>query len=180
MNDYTYTTTTTTTTGTTLASAGLLFGLVLVFLFTLLAVYIITIIAGWKIFKKAGVEGWKSIIPVYNSYVLLEISGHNGLLVFLSLIPGGSLAVLILTGLGLAKNFGKSVTFAVVALMLFAPIGYLILAFGDSKYLGGYYGGQVASTSPSTPSPEAPNVTPTTESTPPQTTPPTDVTPPQV
>ncbi|MFQ8842671.1 MAG: hypothetical protein ACLR8P_19070 [Clostridium fessum] len=31
--------------------------------------YILQVIAYWKIFTKAGEEGWKSIIPIYNGYV---------------------------------------------------------------------------------------------------------------
>ena len=53
-----------------------------------LAILIITIIGMWKVFEKAGQEGWKSIIPFYNMYVLTEISGQNGWLFLLCLIPG--------------------------------------------------------------------------------------------
>lgn len=41
----------------------------------IIALYVFLIIAGWKIFTKAGEKGWKSIIPIYNVYVLLKISG---------------------------------------------------------------------------------------------------------
>lgn len=34
---------------------------------------ILMIIATWKIFKKAGEPGWKSIIPIYNVYVMFKI-----------------------------------------------------------------------------------------------------------
>ena len=30
--------------------------------------YILQVIAYWKIFTKAGEEGWKSIIPIYNYF----------------------------------------------------------------------------------------------------------------
>ena len=36
--------------------------------------YVLTIIARWKIFTKAGEAGWKSIIPIYNNYVLFKIT----------------------------------------------------------------------------------------------------------
>ena len=51
------------------------------------AITIAMIMAMWKIFKKAGQEGWKSIIPIYNTYVLFEISGLKGWYVFLGFIP---------------------------------------------------------------------------------------------
>lgn len=49
--------------GTTLA-----FFLVAVFIF-----YILIIVANWKIFEKAGEPGWKSIIPIYNIYIMFRI-----------------------------------------------------------------------------------------------------------
>ena len=40
------------------------------YIFLVIAWYIILVIANWKIFTKAGEAGWKSIIPIYNSYVV--------------------------------------------------------------------------------------------------------------
>jgi hypothetical protein len=135
-----YTTTTTTTTAGT-ASAGMLVGLLVAMLVTVLVAWAIMAVAGWKIFEKAGVEGWKALIPFYNNYLFLEIGGYNGWLMLLIFVPYiGSLVVAILMALGLAKNFGKSVLFAVFGLLIFSIVGYLMLAFGSDKYLGGYYG----------------------------------------
>lgn len=39
-----------------------------------LAIFILLIIAWWKIFEKAGEKGWKAIIPIYNGYILYKIS----------------------------------------------------------------------------------------------------------
>ena len=36
-------------------------------------VFVILLIAGWRIFEKAGKPGWAFIIPFYNVIVLLEI-----------------------------------------------------------------------------------------------------------
>ncbi len=52
-------------------AGGILGGLAV----TMLVLYIITIIAGWRIFEKAGEKGWKSLIPIYNFYVLYKIVG---------------------------------------------------------------------------------------------------------
>ena len=43
----------------------------------LLAVLIVGIIALWKLYKKAGKQGWESIVPFYGYYVLTEIAGLN-------------------------------------------------------------------------------------------------------
>jgi hypothetical protein len=137
-----YTTTTTTTTAGT-ASAGMVGALLVAMLVTVLVAWAIMAVAGWKIFEKAGVEGWKALIPFYNNYLFLEIGGYNGWLFVLIFVPYvGSLVVAILMALGLAKNFGKSVLFAIFGLLIFSIVGYLMLAFGSDKYLGGYYGRQ--------------------------------------
>lgn len=38
-----------------------------------LVFYVLTVIATWKIFKKAGEPGWKSLIPIYNIYIMFKI-----------------------------------------------------------------------------------------------------------
>ena len=123
-------------------AVGGLFGMALgVLIFTwiiCLAILIVTIIGMWKVFEKAGREGWKAIIPFYNMYVLTEISGQNGWLFLLCLIPGvGALIWSIMVSIKLAPAYGKDTAFA-VGLILLAPIFYMILGFGSAKYvLGG-------------------------------------------
>ncbi len=39
--------------------------------------YVLLVVAQWKIFTKAGEAGWKSIIPIYNSYILFKIAGMS-------------------------------------------------------------------------------------------------------
>lgn len=39
--------------------------------------FVLTIIATWKIFKKAGEDGWKSLIPIYNTYILFKIAKNE-------------------------------------------------------------------------------------------------------
>ena len=36
---------------------------------------VILIIAGWRIFEKAGEKGWKIFIPIYDCYILFKICG---------------------------------------------------------------------------------------------------------
>lgn len=42
---------------------------------TAIVFYVITVIATWKIFKKAGEPGWKCLIPIYNYYIMFKIAG---------------------------------------------------------------------------------------------------------
>ena len=53
--------------GGALAAAGIVSTLVA------LAIYVLQIIGWWKIFTKAGEAGWKSLIPLYNLYILYKI-----------------------------------------------------------------------------------------------------------
>ena len=52
-----------------------------------IAVYVISVIAYWKIFTKAGEAGWKAIIPILNTYVMFKIAYGNGWRFLLLLIP---------------------------------------------------------------------------------------------
>ena len=127
-----------------------LLGFLLVFLAIILVICILTIIGQWKLFKKAGKKGWESIIPVYSTYILCQISGVNPwwlVIVFASgfisgLIPALSILSTIvnvyfgvLVAVSVSRSFGKSDGFA-VGIYFLGFIFYLILGFGNSKYLG--------------------------------------------
>jgi len=127
---------TVTTIETTNADTGALAAFAGVYLFFWLAVAVIAIIAMWKIFTKAGEAGWKSIIPIYNLYILLKIVGRPGWWILLFLVPFVNIVVSLVVSIDLAKSFGKSDLFGVVGLWLFSLIGYLMLAFGSAAYVG--------------------------------------------
>lgn len=135
---YTYTTTTTSTG----SSAGLA-AFFAIYLIVVLVIAVIAIIAMWKMFEKAGEQGWKAIVPFYNMWILFELSGKPGWWCLFILIPYlGSVIYFVLYCMAmiqLAKNFGKTTTFAVVGLILFNLVGFLILGFGKDKYVGGRY-----------------------------------------
>lgn len=57
------------------AAGGIIGGMFAVFMLAVIAVYILLIIAEWKIFTKAGEKGWKSLIPIYNMVVFFRIIG---------------------------------------------------------------------------------------------------------
>ncbi|GDX63105.1 hypothetical protein LBMAG34_6390 [Candidatus Saccharibacteria bacterium] len=93
-----------------------------------------TIVSIWRIFEKAGDKGWKSLIPFYNTYTLFKVAGYNGWMFLLLIIPIVNIVIFVLFSLKLAERFGKSTLFAVVALILFNPIGFWIIGLGDAKY----------------------------------------------
>lgn len=102
------------------------------------AVFILQIVAKWKIFSKAGEHGWAALIPFYNTYVLYKITWENGLFFLLSYIPCLNVIVTVMTNMKLAAVFGKSDGFA-IGLSLLGAIFYPILGFDSSEYDGPFY-----------------------------------------
>jgi len=97
----------------------------------------VVFIAGlWKVFAKSGQPGWACLIPFYNGYVLLKIAGRPGWWLILFLIPLVNIVIALLVAIDIAKSFGQSTVFGVVLLFLLGGIGYLILGFGNYRYLG--------------------------------------------
>lgn len=97
--------------------------------------------AGWALFQKADQPGWASLIPYYNIYVLLTMTGKPWwwLLIYVLGPPipvVGTIAFLVmgvLLTVALAQCFGKGTGF-IIGLLLLPFIFYPILAFGDAKY----------------------------------------------
>ena len=56
------------------------------FWLVILAFFVLNIVAGWKIFEKAGQPGWASIVPFYNSYIRYKIFWGNGWLFFVPIV----------------------------------------------------------------------------------------------
>jgi hypothetical protein len=116
-------------------AAGLFAGLT-IWLLLSVTLWVLSVVALWKIFEKAGEQGWKAIIPFYNWYVLFQIAGRNGLWFLALFIPVVNLFVSIMLSIDLAKHFGKSTAFGIVALWLFSVVGLFMLGYGDAKYVG--------------------------------------------
>jgi hypothetical protein len=98
-------------------------------------IFVLVVIPMWVIFQKAGVEPWKSIIPIYNTYMLLKIVGRPGWWLLLLLIPFVNFITLIIVYNDLSKSFGKGGWFT-VGLIFLSWIFLMILAFGSATYLG--------------------------------------------
>lgn len=99
-----------------------------------LVVIVAAIAATWKVYQKAGYEGWESIVPIYNIYVLCKIVGKPGWYMLLLLIPFVNIVVGVVIYARLARSFGKE---SIFALALFFLVGWFILAFNDeNQYIG--------------------------------------------
>lgn len=99
-----------------------------------LVIGVLTIIALWKVFAKAGEPGWASIVPFYNAYVQFRIAGFNPWLFLLLLVPLVNVVMLVLVALRIGTAFGKNALWSIVLMVLFPTIGLLILGFGDATY----------------------------------------------
>lgn len=128
-----------------------------IFITVLIAFYVLLVIANWRIFTKANEAGWKSLIPIYNSYILYKISWsplYFLLIIILSIIVtvmtfvSGALPVIIIGFIlyaviaviqilaiyKLAKAYGHGIGFT-IGLIVLNPVFMLILGFGKSKYI---------------------------------------------
>jgi uncharacterized protein DUF5684 len=101
-----------------------------------LAVVVVVIAGGWKVFAKAGQPGWAIIVPIFNIYIMLKIVGRPAWWLVLYLIPLANIVVAAIVAIDMAKSFGQSAAFGIVLLFLLAGIGFLILGFGSAKYVG--------------------------------------------
>ena len=120
-----------------------------------LVIYILQVVGMWKVFKKSGEEGWKAIIPIYNTYTMCKITGVNPWWVLIVAIAGGlsgafgdsdlntivsllcsivTIYFSVLLNVSLARAFGKTDGFA-VGLVLLNPIFLLILGCGSSQFI---------------------------------------------
>ena len=109
-----------------------------------LIIGIAQIIASWKLYKKCGRKGWKSIIPFYASWIkIVEIAKLNWWWFLIALLPPIllfneknmtviiSLVTLFVTfqcNYNIVKKFHKGTGFAILMTLL-PTILYLILAF---------------------------------------------------
>jgi hypothetical protein len=91
-------------------------------------------VCSWKIFIKAGEEGWKSIVPIYNLIIHLKIIKEPSWLIILILIPFFNIYAVVRIANSLSKAFGKDTGFT-VGLIFLGFIFYPILAFGDAQYV---------------------------------------------
>lgn len=100
-----------------------------------LAISVLTLVAMWKLFVKAGRAGWKCLIPFYNTYCLYDIAWGNGWLFLLMFVPCVNIVVGIMMLFKLAKAFGQGTGFG-FGLLFLNTIFILILGFGSAEYVG--------------------------------------------
>jgi len=91
----------------------------------------------FKMFEKAGVPGWKAFIPVYNTWIMLELTQRRKHWVFWQLIPIVGWFITMGIYVEFVKTFGKFRIYE-HALAALLPLFYFpYLGFSkDEKFLG--------------------------------------------
>jgi len=102
---------------------------------TYVGVIVLTLMGMWRVYQKADQPGWACIVPFYNVYILLKITGKPGWWLLLYLIPLVNIVIAIIVMISLARSFDKDGGFAVG--LIFLPfIFYPILGLGKAEYIG--------------------------------------------
>ena len=140
-------------TGGILFFTGLLVALVA---FTVIR-YLMIAIGYSRMYRKAGVAGWKAFIPIYHTYnnyklswngkffflymamyILTTVLGSSEQLLLSLIAAAAGIALIVIAvkqNVKMAKLFGKG-TGTAILLILFPGITSLVLGFGKAEFLG--------------------------------------------
>lgn len=106
-----------------------------VFLIIYLAILLAVIAGIWKAFEKADQPGWAAIIPIYNIYIMIKISGNDWWWLILFFIPVVNLLAAIKISIDVAKAFGQGLGYG-LGLTFLGFIFWPLLGFGEYQYQG--------------------------------------------
>ena len=99
-----------------------------------LLIVVLMLVSSWKVYEKAGRQGWEGIIPIYNLYVMLQIINRPWWwLLIMIFIPIANVIMMIIALKEFLAKFGKGIGFT-IATIFFPFITYPILAFGDAQF----------------------------------------------
>jgi len=94
-------------------------------------IFLILLVVSWiglyKCFQKAGIDGWKAFIPLYNFYLAFKLVEMPKWWTALMIVPGVNIIMYGVLGFNLARYFGKRKAFDLLlaSLMPFLYIPYL-------------------------------------------------------
>lgn len=125
-------------------------GVIIIVIIIAFAFAIFEIACRWKMYKKAGKDGWEAIIPFYSDYVLVQIAGLNWWWFLILILPtliayiakDDNLTISILASLAsllasininynISKKIHKDEFFAVL-MVIFPAIMYPVIALTSS------------------------------------------------
>jgi len=102
----------------------------------ILLLFIIQLVIVWlpaaglyKMFEKAGVPGWKALIPFYNIWIMLELMKGPKYLFFCQFIPIIGWFVTMQLYVGFVKTFGKQKFYQHALAALLPPVYFIYLGY---------------------------------------------------
>lgn len=91
----------------------------------------------WKLFEKANVEGWKSLIPIYSEYWLIKIVGKPSYWVLYLFIPILNIFTFYVLIFDLLRCYGKKSLMSQFLIIFIGPVYIPYIGFKkDVIYLG--------------------------------------------
>jgi hypothetical protein len=116
-----------------IASDGVILGITIFFISIAVIAYAIISYLLSRIFKKAGIPGWKAWVPVYSTWVTLELGGQAGWLSLLLITP--SVANLLSSTPG-ADNVTIALFVVSVIIWLVATVYLYIAMYKIGQHFG--------------------------------------------
>ena len=102
----------------------------------------------WRTFVHTGQPGWLSLVPLYNGFILLEVTKKPGWWTLLWLVPGAQLFVGVQVLRALSARFRRSPVLPVLLFLATAAPFYLAsktwVSVGVSQGMHGKYGALVS------------------------------------
>jgi signal peptidase I len=107
---------------------------------------VLSVVALWRLYDKAGQAGVKAIIPVLNAFVFLKIIGRPAWHLLLFFIPVyGQLYLLPKVWIELCQSFGKRTLLDYVLVIVLNGLYIFNLGMSyDTEYYGPVYGKSIA------------------------------------
>lgn len=93
----------------------------------------IAVVSMWRLFTKAGREGWIALVPICNTLTVLRMAGRPDWWLALLFIPCANVFFIFTVMADLARSSGRSSAFGIFGLGF---IGFRVLAFGNATYRG--------------------------------------------
>lgn len=92
----------------------------------------------WKLFEKAGIAGWKSLIPFYSEYLIaVDIVGKPAWWIVYLIIPVVNIFAWYVLMFNVLRCFGKESIWSQILMIFIAPIYLPVLGFNSTiKYRG--------------------------------------------
>lgn len=109
---------------------------------------VLSVVAQWRLYEKAGQPGVASVVPIWNVIVFLKIVGRPANHIWLFLIPiYGQFYLLPKVWIELCQSFGKRTLLDYVLVIVLNGLYIFNLGMSyDTEYLGPVYGKHIPAT----------------------------------